>query len=125
VPAATVARVLGLVRVGIGSGLLLAPGFAGRIWIGEHADGPGTRVFARAIGVRDVVLGTRALLSQREGLPLRRWMRVEVAVDVGDAVATVLAARHLTRGRRIAMPLIAAGYAAASWAAAASVDEGR
>ncbi len=122
--AATVARGLGVVRVGLGTGLLLMPGFAGRIWIGEHADGPGTRVFARAIGARDVVLGSRALLSQREGLPLRRWMRLEVAIDVGDAVATVLASRHLTRGRRVAMPLIAAGYAAASWVVAESIDDG-
>jgi hypothetical protein len=125
VTAATVARGLGVVRVGIGTGLLLAPGLAGRIWIGEHADGPGARLFARAVGVRDVVLGARALLSQQEGLPLRRWMRMEVAVDVGDAVVTVLAARHLTPGRRVVMPLIAGGYAAASWAAAASIDDGR
>lgn len=123
--APTLARGLGVVRVGIGTGLLFFPGFAGRVWIGEHADGPGTRVFARAIGVRDVVLGSRALLSQKEGLPLRRWMQLEVAVDVGDALATALAARHLTPGRRLAMPLIAAGYAAASWAAASSIDEGR
>lgn len=86
-------------------------------------DGAGTRVFARAIGVRDVVLGSRALLSQREGLPLRRWMRMEVAVDAGDALVTALAARHLGPGRRVAMPLIAAGYAAASWIAASTVDD--
>ena len=113
-----VAKYLAIVRLGIGSTLLLAPGFAGRLWIGPHGDGPGARTFARAIGIRDVLLGSRALSAQSEGLPLRRWMRYEAAVDAADAVATVAAAKHLTPGRRVAMPLIAASYAALGlWAA--------
>ena len=47
---------------------------------------------------------------------------MEVAVDAGDAVVTALAARHLSPGRRVAMPLIAAGHAAAGWVAASTVD---
>ena len=120
--APAVARALGIVRLGIGVSMTVAPGWAGRIWIGEHADGPGTRVFARSIGVRDVLLASRSLVAGREGESRARWMRYEALVDAGDAVATTIAARHLTPGRRIAMPLIAAGYAALTWWASPRVD---
>lgn len=118
----TMARGLAVARVGIGTALVVAPGWAGRIWVGPHADGPGARTFARAIGVRDLLLGSRALVAQAEGEPVRRWMRYEAAVDAGTALATVLAAKDLTPGRRVAMPLIAGAYAALGLTAAAKLD---
>lgn len=107
------AKYLAYARLGIGAALTLAPGAAGRIWVGEHGDGAGARVFARAIGARDVLLGARALASQNEGgSSLKKWTQYEAGVDLSDAIATLLAAKHLTPGRRVAMPLIAASYAA-------------
>jgi hypothetical protein len=38
------ALVFGAIRLGVGSALVIAPGFAGRIWVGPDADGPGAKV---------------------------------------------------------------------------------
>jgi uridine kinase len=108
-----VAEAVAGLRVGIGAALLVAPGFAARLWVGEHGAGPGARVFARAIGARDVALGLRILADRRAGRPVLPAMRLGVASDAADAVATALAFRQLTPFRRIAMPLIAGAVAVA------------
>lgn len=111
------AQLLGGIRLGIGAGLLAAPGFAGRIWVGPDADGPGTKVFARAVGARDVLLGLRILKATRDGESINEWVRLGFLADVADSTATVIAARHLTTARRIAMPLIAGAVGAVGYAA--------
>ena len=113
------ARIAGAIRVGVGSALMVAPGWAGRIWVGPSADGAGSKVFARALGARDVALGARVLQSARNGKEAGEWLRSGYIADMADAVATVIAFKNLSRARRIAMPLIAGavgvlGYVAAS-----------
>lgn len=107
---------LGVVRVGVGAALVVAPAWAGRIWVGPGADGPGSRVFARALGARDVALGARILRGLQSGQDVRHWVTAGFTADVADVVATMIAARNLTPGRRAVMPLIAAGVAAAALA---------
>src|SRR5690606_9503083 len=41
---------LGVIRAGVGAALMAAPAWAGRVWVGPGADGPGSLVFARAVG---------------------------------------------------------------------------
>ena len=113
---------VGALRLGIGSALLVAPKFAGGIWIGENAGGKGIDVFARAIGARDVVLGARTLSAVRAESPSRHFLKLGFAADAADAVATALAFKSLSPGRRLAMPLIAGAVAAIGYAAADKLD---
>lgn len=107
------ALALGVVRLGVGAALMVAPRWAGRIWVGPGADGPGSLVFARAVGARDVALGVRIISGALNGEPVRKWVEAGFLSDGADVVATMLAGRHLTPGRRAAMPLIAAAVGAA------------
>ena len=116
------ALLLGSVRLGIGAALVAAPGFAGRVWVGPHADGPGARMFARAIGARDVVLGARILKATRDEAPLKEWLRMGYLADAADVAATVVAVKDLSPARRIAMPLIAAAVGIVGYTLAATVD---
>lgn len=118
---------LGAVRAGVGGALIVAPSFAGQIWVGQDAAGAGTRVIARAIGARDVVLGARLLTALRRGdlEDAATHARTGVLSDVADVVATVIAARELAGHRRWAMPLIAAavgGAGALVWKVAEEAD---
>lgn len=116
------AQLVGSLRVGISAGLLVAPGFAGRIWVGPGADGPGAMVFARAVGARDLLLGIRTLQSLRDSSPVQHWMKLGFTADAATAAATAIAFKNLTPARRFAMPLIAAGVAALGFLAAEALD---
>jgi hypothetical protein len=113
---------VGALRLGIGSALVVAPKFAGGVWIGENAGGKGIDVFARAIGARDVVLGARTLAAVRGEAPSRHWLKLGFAADVADAAATALAFKSLTGVRKVAMPLIAAAVAGVGYTAAGKLD---
>jgi hypothetical protein len=112
-PAASIDHALGAVRLGVGVALVLAPGWAGRIWVGPGADGPGSKVFARALGARDVALGIKILTGLQKGEPVAHWVAAGFAADAADVAATHVAGRHLTPGRRLAMPLVAGVVGAA------------
>ena len=118
----TEAQVLGALRTLVGASLVVAPAFAGRVWVGEHAQGPGTRVFARAIGARDVALGLRTLQIARAGRMPREQVVLGAASDVMDMVATLIAVRQLTPARRVAMPAIAGAVAMAGGLVARSAE---
>jgi hypothetical protein len=112
---------MGVIRAGVGGALVVAPRWSGRIWVGSGADGPGSVVFARALGARDVALGTATLVALRSERATAGMLRLGFMADVADAVATVIAAPHLEGRRRTTMPLIAgvvgaAGLMAAGWA---------
>src|SRR3954451_16103112 len=77
----TLEQALGAVRLGVGVALVIAPGWAGRIWVGPGSDGPGSKVFARAVGARDVALGARILNGARSGEPVGHWIRAGFAAD--------------------------------------------
>ena len=112
----------GGIRLAIGTGLVAAPGFAGRVWVGTDAGSPGTMVFARAIGARDALLGAKVLSALQKGEPVKRWLQLGFIADAADAVATAIAARHLTPARRIAMPLIAGAVGVVGYMAANALD---
>lgn len=116
------AVVFGAIRFGVGSGLVLAPGFAGRIWVGPDADGSGAKVFARAIGARDVLLGLRTMTAVRSEREARHWLVSGYAADAADVAATVIAWRNLTPARRVVMPVIAAAVGALGYLAAKTVE---
>ncbi|HSL57958.1 MAG TPA: hypothetical protein VK866_08965 [Acidimicrobiales bacterium] len=120
----TKALAFGAVRAGVGAALLAAPGLAGRSWVGPHADGPGAKVFARAVGARDLLLGLRTMESVRHGRDdAQGWIIAGYAADGADVLATLVAWKHLTPGRRIAMPIIAAAVGGFGYLTAATFDD--
>ena len=112
-----VVRLLALIRVAVGVGLLLAPTLAGRPWLGDSARVPAVRLALRMVGGRDIVLGVGLLAALESGDDPRPWVRLSAAVDTADAAATVLGARRLPR-RVWAVALTASGAAAAGFASA-------
>jgi hypothetical protein len=106
---------MGSIRTGVGASLVIAPAWAGRIWVGSDADGPGTKVFARALGARDVALGAGILAASVGGdeQHVTRLVQLGAVADVADVLATLVAWRNLEGARRWSMPLIALGVAAA------------
>lgn len=111
---------LGVVRTGVGVALMVAPGWAGRIWVGPGADGPGSKVFARALGARDVALGVQILRGLSRGEVVRHWILAGFVADAADVTASVIASRNMTPARRVLVPLVASAVGAlgvSSWKA--------
>ena len=114
---------VGIIRLGVGASLVVAPGWAGRIWVGPGADGPGSKVFARAVGARDVALGIKILKALQDGEAAGPWIRSGFVADMADAAATAIAFKHLTPWRRLAMPAIALTVGALGYVASAVSSE--
>ncbi len=119
----SVARITAAGRVAIGAALLVAPQAVTRGWVGPGGAAPGGRLLGRSIGVRDLALGLGVLAALDRGDPSARdWVRAAAVADVGDAVATVLAFRHLPKRSRFGVLAIAAGAAVAGFVAADNLD---
>ena len=104
-------------RIGLGVGYALTPGLALRAWPGRPAstdvDGALLRMMARHTGGRDIGLGLGALFALKRGSPVRGWLEAAMLADVADAVAILLAFKHLPRARAVLMVGAALGTAAA------------
>jgi hypothetical protein len=98
-------------RVVIGLVLLLFPRRALRGLWGVQADSPAFAFLGRLVGARDAILGAGALAALQEDDPAvaRPWMTYGAAADAVDAVATLLAYRHLPRFKRLGLLLMASG----------------
>jgi hypothetical protein len=94
------------VRMGIGAALMVAPTFAGALWVGPGVDGHGSSVLARALGARDLFLGYRTLRSVLDGDEVGGWLQLGAMADAADTTAALLAYRGITGHRRFSMPLI-------------------
>jgi hypothetical protein len=110
-------------RMVVGAALVLAPGWAGRRWIGEPADHPAVKVMTRALGVRDFALGLGAAIALDRGVPARGWFEAAALSDGVDLVATLLAGRSIPAGSRRAVAAVAAVSAVTCAALAPAVDE--
>jgi len=95
----TTAKLLAAGRVGVGVGLMAVPQVIGGRWVGPDADRSGTRVLARALGVRDFALGAGVLAALRQDDPVKRWLVLGVLCDTVDLVATVAEPDIPVRGR--------------------------
>lgn len=113
-----VAMGLAGIRMGIGAALVVAPTFAEKVWVGPGMDNAGTKVFARALGARDVVLGYRTFRAGLDGEEVEGWLQIGALADAADTVAAGVAYGGLTGHRRYTMPLISSAMGAACfWAA--------
>jgi len=112
-------------RIGLGVGYTLTPALALRLWPGRpaatEADGALLRMMARSTGGRDIGLGLGALFALKHGSPVRGWLEAAMLADVADAVAILIAFRHLPRTKAFLMLGAALGTAAAGRALASAV----
>jgi hypothetical protein len=124
-PAVTqlLAHGLALNRIVFGARFLLQPGAAGPTWVGRRrARSSATQLFVRALGARDLGLGTGALAALRRGdaAEARRWMLAHALADATDLTATLAAKRRLpARPARVATLVAGASTAIAVWSSAA------
>jgi hypothetical protein len=94
------ARMLAAVRIAAGVTFALTPARAGSVLVGRDARAPGARLFIRAFGARDVLLGagTRRALGRRGAV--RPWLYACVLADTFDALATLAQFDELPQRRR-------------------------
>ncbi len=108
-----VARALALGRLAIGAGLLAWPEPIGRAWIGEDAERAGAQLLARAVGVRDLILGALTLhVIDRPGVAYRTVATCAVA-DAVDCAATLAVRQRLPTPAAIGAITLAGGGALA------------
>jgi hypothetical protein len=112
------ARLVAAGRIGLGGALLAVPGLALRGWIGADAERAGARVLARALGIRDVVIGAIALHTLGNPQVASRWQKTGAACDAVDLAATLAARRQLpSTGVALIVALAAPAIAAQLWVA--------
>ena len=117
------AGALAATRVAIGIVAFIVPSVPARPWVGRgEAELPAVRLFARALGSRDVALGLGALIAFREGKPMRGWVEAGGLSDAGDALATLKAFRGLPKPTRWRVLAATVGAAVAARLLAPYVD---
>jgi len=124
-PAASrpLARLVAWGRVGVGVSAIIAPTLTARPWIGAQASAPGSRLLARAMGGRDLVLGFGALralgVSDAEARP---WVALGGTADAVDALATLVAFGSQPRRSRWGILAATVGAAVVSIRVAEALD---
>jgi hypothetical protein len=119
----SVARITAAGRVAVGAALLVAPQVVTRPWTGATGSLPGAKLLARGLGMRDLVLGLGVINALDRGDPRApEWVRASAVADVGDAVATLLAYRHLPSRSRFVVLAVATGAAAVGFVAADNLE---
>ncbi|MDQ3107377.1 MAG: hypothetical protein M3Q68_06180 [Actinomycetota bacterium] len=116
-------------RIGIGVLFFLFPRrLAKGLWGDVSADSPAVKFLSRIVGVRDVILGAGAIAALQQeadgakGLA-RPWMTYGAVADAGDAVATLLAYKHLPRRKRFGLLVMAASGAATGGYLTTTLDD--
>lgn len=94
----------------MGSALLLTPDIVATKWVGTPRDRVALRVYSRATGVRDLLLGVATMCSSRE---LQRPLLVAGALCDGVDFAATLAARRRQRISGDLSGVVAPGLATA------------
>jgi hypothetical protein len=73
-------------RAVFGLVLLVAPGLAGRTFLGKIAREPAVRATLRIVGIRDLLLGIGALTTVKERSMDAEWVGVGAIADAVDAL---------------------------------------
>jgi hypothetical protein len=90
------ARLLGLLRIVVGSTLFLAPRLSGRTWTGEQTESTTADLAVRGMGARDAALGIGLLIALERDAPVRGWLEAGVLSDSADAAGTLMNWRSLS-----------------------------
>jgi hypothetical protein len=117
-----VLAVLGL-RIAYGLALIVAPARLTRSWLGSVSESGGTQVAVRALGAREALLHTGAVLAVVNDKPVRPWLVASMAGDLTDVAATAAARADVPDDAPAKTAAVAGGSAVLSGALAAIVDE--
>jgi hypothetical protein len=109
-------------RIAVGAAFLLAPGLAGRTWVGADAARSSAKLLARAFGARDLAIGLGVVIAIDRGAPVRGWLEASALSDAADAMATLLGADTVPPRLRPGVLALGAGSAAAAGWLAKRVD---
>jgi hypothetical protein len=112
---------LGL-RIAYGVGLIAAPTRLGRRWLGPAATAAPTQVPLRALGARETILHTGAIVAAVRGAPLRPWLAGSIAGDLTDLAATFAGRAELPKGSDTATLVVGGSSALLTAAVAAAVE---
>jgi hypothetical protein len=110
-------------RMLVGAAFVLAPGLAGRLWIGRDAARRPVTVLARAFGVRDLALGLGVVIALDRGAPVRGWIEGGVLSDAVDVAATLLAGDSIPADVRRGAVALGTGSAVLGVALSRALDE--
>ncbi|HEV2754190.1 MAG TPA: hypothetical protein VG318_00235 [Actinomycetota bacterium] len=105
-----VARIFGVLRLGIGVATMIAPSFVSKVWLGRGAEDTSSRVGMRGLGGREAAIGLGTLLALEHDRPVRGWIEAGALADAADAFGVVAQRKSLPAARW----MLAAGIAAAS-----------
>jgi hypothetical protein len=109
-------------RIAYGAGLVAAPSRLGRRWLGPAANAAPTQVPLRALGAREIILHTGAMIAAVRGAPLRPWLAGSIAGDLSDLAATVAGRGELPEGSATATLVVGGSSALISAAAAMALE---
>jgi len=109
-------------RIAYGIALIVAPRRLALRWLGPAAEDAPVQVALRALGAREAVLHTGALLAATRGGPLRPWLAASAAGDLTDVIATAIGRRRLPPGSTPATAAVGGGAGLVSVALAVAVD---
>ena len=105
---------MGVTRAAVGAGFLTLPRTTAAAWVGDTtAAQPGVDILARALGARELILGTGLMLALVRGRPVKGWLMAGVAADVADAAVSVAAREEIPRAKMITVATVAVFSAAA------------
>ena len=104
------ARLYGVMRLGIGAITVLAPSLVSKVWLGKGAEDTVSRVGMRGLGGREAALGLGTLLAIENDGAVRGWIEAGALADAADAFGVIAQRKSLPTGRWV----LAAGIAAAS-----------
>ena len=116
------ARVVCAGRVAVGAGLLVAPRLSLGVWIGRAAASGAAAAPARALGIREVVLGGLALHVVDRPRVGGRMLRALTVCDAVDLLATLAVRRALSPAAVAAIAAMALSAAGSQLWAAAQLD---
>lgn len=99
---------MGVARLSIGAGFVLAPELTMRPWIGRGTRSTGALLLARVVGSRDLVLAAGSLTAADRG-EHSRWVAAGLAADAADLALTIAYRRRLPRRGAALASAVAAG----------------
>jgi hypothetical protein len=109
-------------HIAFGVGVILAPRRLGSRWLGPAAATAPSQVPLRALGAREIILHTAAIIAVLNGQPARPWLAGSAGGDVADIAATFAGRRQLPDGSLAFTAVVGGASALASAAVAAAID---
>src|SRR5690348_5242039 len=99
-------------RLAYGAALLAAPTRITGRWLGPARDTAAAQVALRGLAVRELGIHGAGLAAALRGAPLRAWLAVSIAGDLGDIAATLASRKGLPSGSPPATAAVAGASAA-------------